>query len=90
MKLVFQTCRVARKCRLCADIDRKRRRILEEEERITRWKGEPAAWEMSIANSERARYRIENGDSHDASYEKVRAKIMENWPEEFEGKRVVF
>jgi hypothetical protein len=42
------------KCRLCADIDRKRKRILEEEQRIRRWKGEPAAWEMSVANSELA------------------------------------
>ena len=54
MKLVFQTSRVAGKCRLCIDIDRKRKRILEEEERIRRWKGEPVAWGMSIANSERA------------------------------------
>jgi hypothetical protein len=54
MKLVFEASRVAGKCRVCADIDRKRRRILEEEERIRRWKGEPAVREMSIANSERA------------------------------------
>ena len=43
MKLVFQTSRVAGKCRLCADIDMKRKRILKKEERIRSWKGEPAA-----------------------------------------------
>jgi hypothetical protein len=42
-KLFFQTSRVAGKCRLCANIDRKRKWILEEEERIWRWKGESAA-----------------------------------------------
>jgi hypothetical protein len=54
MKLVFQTSRVGGKCRLCADIDRKRKRILKEEECTRRWKGEPAAWEMSIVKSELA------------------------------------
>jgi septal ring factor EnvC (AmiA/AmiB activator) len=59
MKLVFQTSWVAGKCRLCADIDRKRRRIFDEEERIRRWEGELAAWEMSIANSERTTAQLQ-------------------------------
>lgn len=54
MKLVFQTTRVAGECRLCADIGRKRRRIMEEEERLKRWKTEPARWGISISNSKRA------------------------------------